>query len=303
MDNTLPPGWVPIMAPDGRTYYCNESTKETTWTKPTAGESPASAPGNAAPPSDGDAAASHRYTLATLVSKTGQKDHGQGHFELEKPELLEINIGSQAPFAWIKTGSMIARRGNIKFTRQGVGEQGFRKLAKKALTGEGVKLAKAEGRGKVFCADQGKKVVIVNLQNERMFINGNDVLALSSTVKYDIKMMRGGSMAGGLFNVAVSGSGMIAFGCHGSPTTLTATPGNPVYTDPNATVAWTHDPELVSDISMKAMLGRGTGEEFQMCFRQGHVVVQPYEEIVTYGTGSAGTAAGGGMDSLFGAFG
>lgn len=110
-------------------------------------------------------------------------------------------------------------------------EQGFRKLAKKALTGEGVKLVKADGHGKVFCADQSKKVIIVSLGNERLYVNGNDILAMSSSVKYDIKMMRGASsMAGGLFNVAASGPGMIAFTTHGSHVTLTATPKSPVYT-------------------------------------------------------------------------
>lgn len=244
-----------------------------------------------------------RFTLATLVSKTGQKDQGQGHFELEKAELLEINLGGQTPWAWIKNGSMIARRGNIKFTRQGMGEQGIKKLAMKKLTGEGVKLVKAEGQGKVFCADMKKKVMIVSLNNERMYINGNDILALSSTVKHDIKMMKGGSVAGGLFNVAVSGSGLVAFTVHGSACTLTATPSDPVYTDPNATVAWTHDPELKVDMTMKAALGRGTGEEFQMCFKQGHVVVQPYEEIVVYGTGGGGGGGGGGIGGVLGAFG
>lgn len=74
--------------------------------------------------------------------------------------------------------------------------------------------------------------------------------------------------------------------------------------DPNATVAWTQaDPKMVIDASMKAvMFGRGTGEEFQMCFTQGHIVVQPYEEVVTYGSEASG-ASGAGIDSLFNAFG
>lgn len=273
-----------------------------------------------------------RYTLATLVERTGQKDLGQGHFELERDKLLEINLGGASTMAWIKNGSMVARRGNVKFTRQGLGEQGFSKLMKKAVTGEGMKLVRCEGQGKVFCADMGKSVSIVQLSNESLSVNGNDVLAMSSTLKHDIKLMKGaGMMAGGLFNVRISGSGMLAFTCHGSVVTLTATPQNPVYTDPNATVAWTHDPQMKVDMSMKAAFtGRGSGEEVQreylllylrlacireflaatdfffwcllcicccprpaVCFSQGYVIIQPYEEIVTLGGGAMGGGGGG----------
>jgi uncharacterized protein (AIM24 family) len=52
-------------------------------------------------------------------------------------------------------------------------------------------------------------------------------------------------------------------------------------TDPNSTVAWSANlsPELKTDITMKALLGRGGGETFQMMFQgDGFVVVQPFEE-------------------------
>lgn len=71
---------------------------------------------------------------------------------------------------------------------------------------------KCEGQGKVFVADTGKIVSIINLQNQSMSVNGNDVLAMSQGLKYDIKLMRGaGAMAGGLFNCRISGSGLVAF--------------------------------------------------------------------------------------------
>lgn len=76
---------------------------------------------------------------------------------------------------------------------------------KKKVTGEGMKLVKCEGDGKVFVADEDKIVSVVELRGESLSLNGNDVLALSSTLKYDIKLMKGaGALAGGLFNVKVS---------------------------------------------------------------------------------------------------
>lgn len=52
-----------------------------------------------------------------------------------------------------------------------------------------------------------------------------------------------------------------------------------MYTDPNAAVAWTHDPTMTVDYSLRSVFGRTTGEEFQLCFTQGYVVIQPFEEL------------------------
>ena len=88
-------------------------------------------------------------------------------------------------------------------------------------------------------------------------------------------------LAGGLFNMHLSGSGLIAITTHYDPLTLEVTPDRPVFTDPNATVAWSAslDPTFRTDVSFKTFLGRGSGESLQMQFEgHGFVVVQPYEE-------------------------
>ena len=90
-----------------------------------------------------------------------------------------------------------------------------------------------------------------------------------------------GIVSGGLFNVRLEGSGMIAITTHYDPLTLRVTPGKPVFTDPNATVAWSGSlaPELKTDVSLKTFFGRGSGESIQMKFEgDGFVVVQPFEE-------------------------
>ncbi len=88
-------------------------------------------------------------------------------------------------------------------------------------------------------------------------------------------------MAGGLFNVKLSGTGMAAITTHHDPLTLAVSQNKPVITDPNATVAWSGSlaPELKTDISFKTLLGRGSGESIQMKFQgDGFVVIQPCEE-------------------------
>lgn len=223
----------------------------------------------------------NRYSINEFIEKTRQKDQNQGLFEQETERLLELNLDGMI---WTKMGSMVSYRGEVKFTREGILEQGIGNLFKKAISGEGSSLTKAEGRGVVYLADSGKKITILNLQGESLFVNGNDLLAFEPTVNYEIKMMKKMSsmLAGGLFNIRLEGSGLVAFTSHYDPITLMVTPENPVVTDPNATVAWSGSlsPKIKTDVSLKTFFGRGSGESIQTLFEgNGFVVIQPYEEV------------------------
>ncbi|MCA1030406.1 AIM24 family protein [Bacillus timonensis] len=222
-----------------------------------------------------------RYSIEEFIAKTKQQDKEEGLFELETARMLEINLNGDV---WAKAGSMVSYRGQIKFEREGILEHGLGKMFKKALTGEGTSLMKATGNGKLYLADQGKKISIINLQNDTIYVNGNDLLAFEKSINWDIKLMKrvAGIMAGGLFNVKLEGTGMVAITSHYEPLTLIVTPDNPVITDPNATVAWSGNlqPEFITDISLKTFFGRGSGESIQMKFSgDGYVVVQPFEEV------------------------
>lgn len=223
-----------------------------------------------------------RYTIDQFVAATAQKDEARGAFELENPYTLEVNLNGRV---WCKAGAMIGYVGGVKFTRQGLMEQGLGNLLKKLVSSEGSDLMKMEGQGRVYLADAGKRVQILELAaGEQIFVNGNDLLALADGMKYEIKMMRrvAGMASGGLFNIRVSGPGLIAITTHYNPITLRVVPGEPVFTDPNATVAWagTLTPEIHTDVNLRTLLGRGSGETFQLRFSgSGWVVLQPYEEV------------------------
>jgi len=250
-------------------------------------------PANSSPPpaqgklmtATNDGNTQSRYSIAQFVNQTAERDRGQGTFELEDARLLEINLETEI---WIKTGSMVSYRGDITFTRENVLEKGIGKFLKKAVSGEGARLTRAEGLGALYLADQGKKITILELKDEALYVNGNDILALEMTIDWDINIMKKvtAMMAGGLFNVRLEGEGMIAITSHYDPMTLRVTPGNPVITDPNATIAWSGSlqPDLRTDVSFKTFLGRGSGESIQMKFEgEGFVVIQPYEEIYFQG--------------------
>lgn len=221
-------------------------------------------------------------SIRDFLAANADKVQQTGAFELESNRFLQANLNGEL---WIKMGSMVAYRGNIRFEREGILEQGLGQLLKKAVSGEGAKLTRATGQGHLYLADSGKKITLLQLTNEAIVINGNDLLAFEpASLKHEITMLRrvAALAAGGLFNVRLTGSGIVAITTHYDPLVLGVRPGQPVFTDPNATVAWSANlqPEFKADIQLKTLLGRGSGESFQMVFNgEGFVVVQPFEEL------------------------
>lgn len=220
------------------------------------------------------------HSIQEFLTSTAERDRPGDVFELESERMLEVHVNGRM---WSKLGAMIAYRGQLTFKREGMLEGGLGNALKKMVSGEMVPLSKIEGRGVAYLADAGKHITILRLQNETINVNGNDLLAFEDTISYNITMHRriSGMMAGGLFSVKLQGAGLVAIMSHGKPLTLKCSPNDPLFTDPNATIAWSGNiaPELKTDINLKTLMGRGGGETFQMTFRgDGFVVVQPFEE-------------------------
>lgn len=202
-------------------------------------------------------------------------------FELENERILKVRL--QDSLIWTKLGSMVAYEGRIDFNREGMLEHGFAKFFKKTVFNESLKLTKADGNGWLYLSDEGKRIRILNIQDQPISINGSDLLAFEHTVEWDVHFMKSAAlMAGGLTNVTVSGCGLVAITTHFEPMTLKVTPDNPVFTDPNATVAWSANlkPKLHTQVQLRTFFGRGSGESAQLKFEgEGFVVIQPVEEI------------------------
>ena len=87
--------------------------------------------------------------------------------------------------------------------------------------------------------------------------------------------------AGGLIVTSLSGFGAVAIATHGEHLRLEVTPGNPVSTDPHATVAWSGGltPRLKTDLSWRSAIGHGGQQPIQMFFEGlGFVIVQPFKD-------------------------
>ena len=194
--------------------------------------------------------------------------------------MLEVKVRGRV---WSKLGAMVAYSGNLTFKREGMLEGGIMKALVRAVSSEMEPLAKIEGTGVAYLADQAKEITILKLQGDAVNVAGHALLAFEDTVQHKIARHRSaaGMVSGGLFSVLLSGQGMLALLSHGRPLTLRVTGGETVYTDPNATIGWSEGlaPQLRVDSSLKTIFGRGGGETFQMAFTgEGFVIVQPYEE-------------------------
>jgi uncharacterized protein (AIM24 family) len=111
-------------------------------------------------------------------------------------------------------------------------------------------------------------------------INTSNLLAFESTLQWDIKMVKPGiqMLAAGLSNVTVSGTGQVAISSFGTPFVLQV--NEPTYVDVQAALAWSSSlqTDIKSTFKVGSLIGRGSGESFQMLFTgDGFVVVQPSE--------------------------
>ena len=266
---------APVSAPPGPSErFQSPATPRPTVPAPRSSGRSGLSPAPDGPSSDGT------VSLSQFLTKTAEADRPGDAFELENERMLEVKVRGRV---WSKLGAMVAYSGNLSFKREGMLDGGIMKALVRAVSSEMEPLAKIEGTGVAYLADQAKEITILKLQGDAVNVAGHALLAFEDTVQHKIARHRSaaGMVSGGLFSVLLSGQGMLALLSHGRPLTLRVTRGETVYTDPNATIGWSEglSPQLKVDSSLKTIFGRGGGETFQMAFTgEGFVIVQPYEE-------------------------
>jgi uncharacterized protein (AIM24 family) len=212
-------------------------------------------------------------------------------FALQNSKLLKISLRDVTVQA--KLGTMVAYQGEVKFEHAGSG--GMARLVKKIATGEDARFMKCTGSGELFLADQAQDIHVLSLDNDQITCNGANLLAFDDGIEWDIKRIEGmgGMLAGGMFNVSLTGTGQVALLSDGPPVLLNI--DAPTFADPQAAITWSSGvrTSIKSDISVKTLTGRGSGETLQVAFEgDGWVLVQPSEGRVTAGP------AGGLLKSL-----
>jgi uncharacterized protein (AIM24 family) len=214
--------------------------------------------------------------MGERLDKFAEVETGEA-FTLQNPYLLKIELSETSVMA--RNGAMVAYQGEVRFEHKG---GGVGRLLKKAATGESLRLMQATGSGELFLASQAMLVHVMRLDDDTLTVNGANILAFEAGIDWDITKVKGGAagvLAGGLFNVGLRGSGLVALVSDGEPLRLDVAEA-PTFADPQAAIAWSGGvtTTLKSDVQAKSLIGLGSGESFQLGLSgQGWVLVQPSE--------------------------
>ena len=198
-------------------------------------------------------------------------------FSLQGPRLLKVELSETSVMA--RNGSMVAYQGAVRFEHKA---GGLGRLLKKAATGEQLRLMQASGTGELFLANQAMLVHLLRLAEDSLTVNGANILAFQTGIDWDVTRVKGGTagmLAGGLFNIHLRGTGLVALVSDGEPVRLEVSE-TPTFGDPQAAIAWSGGVQtsLKTDVQAKSLIGLGSGESLQLGFTgKGWVLIQPSE--------------------------
>jgi uncharacterized protein (AIM24 family) len=189
-------------------------------------------------------------------------------------------------------GAMVAHRGDVSFTPniQG-GQGGIMSMIGRRVANEATPLMTVEGNGTVMFGHGGHHIQVVNLSGDTLYVEADRLLAFDGSLTQGtmfmgsqggvMGMVRGQVTGQGLFTTTLTGHGAVAVMAHGGVVELPITPGREVHVDPQAYVAHYGDVrnKLSSALGWREMVGRGSGEAFQLELSgSGAVFVQASEE-------------------------
>lgn len=183
-------------------------------------------------------------------------------FTLHENGFLEINF---ARSVHVKRGTVSSYSGNLKF----VAESGL--LGTTAQT-----LVKAVGQGKIFVFEKGRKTFLLDLNDEFIYVEGSNLLALEDSLTYRVEPIYDASYQRKIDVVKIFGKGSLAISTSIEPLTLRVTREYPLSISSRALVAWTGNviPTVVDDASLENVMIESEGAGgFKIRFEGDGVVV------------------------------
>ncbi len=183
-------------------------------------------------------------------------------FALHENGFLEINFARNVH---VKRGTVSSYSGNLKF------------LAESGLLGTTAQtLVKASGQGKIFVYEKGRKTFLLDLNEEFIYVEGSNLLALEDTLTYRVEPIYDTSYQRKIDTVKIFGKGSLAISTSIEPLTLRVTREYPLSISSSALVAWTGNliPTVVDDKSLEnVMIESADDSGFKIRFEGDGVVV------------------------------
>jgi uncharacterized protein (AIM24 family) len=175
---------------------------------------------------------------AKVIDVTRKIEGASKTFALHENGFLEINF---ARSVHVKRGTVSSYSGNLKFVAESL------LLGTTAQT-----LVKAVGQGKIFVYEKGRKTFLLDLNDEFIYVEGSNLLALEDSLTYRVEPIYDASYQKKIDVVKIFGKGSLAISTSIEPLTLRVTGEYPLSISSNALVAWTGNliPTVVDDQSM-----------------------------------------------------
>jgi uncharacterized protein (AIM24 family)/Flp pilus assembly protein TadD len=183
-------------------------------------------------------------------------------FSLHENGFLEINF---ARSVHVKRGTVSSYSGNLRFEA----ETGL--LGTTAQT-----LVKGVGNGKIFVYEKGRKTFLLDLNEEFIYVEGANLLALEETLTYRVESIYDASYQRKIDTVKIFGKGSLAISTSIEPLTLRVSREYPLSISSGSLVAWTGNliPTVMDDQSLdNVMIADGGGTGFKIRFEGEGVVV------------------------------
>ena len=193
-------------------------------------------------------------TIEALVDETRAHEGARAFFALQGERLLEINL-IPVGRVWTRSGATVARRGELRFVDEGVPEHGVGEMFKRALTGVEVRLTRAEGRGQLYLADAGKRLTVLELDDDALAVNGEAILAFEGSLDWCQTSV--GPLHAPAWFLTLRGRGLVALATHDRPTTLPVREEVPLVVERSAAVAWSAGLNAEFDGDEAAFSGEG----------------------------------------------
>ncbi|HEY6531962.1 MAG TPA: AIM24 family protein [Acidimicrobiales bacterium] len=281
---TTPADWYPDPSDSSLLRYWDGSAwTEHTAPAPVAQPAPAApappaepevVPGAPAPPVATPSPLPSGLARSSLFAESNREQPTTGRMTRQNPAVAKVTLGQPLLVA---RGAMIAYQGEVAFSYQGAG---MKRMLKAMGTSEGMQLMRCDGAGELFVSRGNRKLHLIELgPGEQMSASSRALLGFDATVQWDITAIKGGmgsALAGGLFNIQITGPGEVILASDW-PVVLNTSEAR-TCVDPNALVAWTAGltTTVRSTFTAGSLIGRGSGEAFQLEFSPGgYVIVEP----------------------------
>ncbi|TMQ95676.1 AIM24 family protein [Actinomadura soli] len=191
-------------------------------------------------------------------------------------KMLQVPIGPGQE-VYSKRGAMLAYTGPVSFAPSATAGQGIGGTIGRAVAGERSAMMHVTGQGSVLFGHGGLHVTVIDLQGaDTLYVEADRLLAHDASLQVGTMFMgeqggvrgivRGAVTGQGLFTSTLTGHGSCAVLSHGGVMELPISQQRPVHVDPQAYVAHRGQVQnkLTTAVGLRDLVGRGSGEAFQL---------------------------------------